>query len=771
MALLAMLAPSLERPTAVYAASITVNTTDDELNGDCSLREAITAANTNAVMDACTPGVPGADTITFGVTGTITLSNSLPAIADALTIDGPSAASLTISGNNAVGVLTVNAGKTLNLRKVTIANGYGEVGSGILNNGGTLIVADSVIANNRGVDGGGIYNSSGGSVELINSTLSGNIADGYGGGIFNYGTFTITRSSLIGNRAVHTFITYGGGGIANAGTLRVISSTLSGNVADCFGCPGGGIYNLTGVVTLINSTLSGNTARSGGGVFNQSSSGFVTIVHSTFFNNRGPSGGANLLNFGGPIVLRNSIIANNLLSGNCFGNPFINSGRNLQFPNATCGSTIPVADPLLGPLQDNGGPTLTHALLSGSPAIDAVPVANCSEAPTDQRGVTRPQGPACDIGAFEVVVNQPPTAEAGGPYSVNEGGAVTVTASGSDPEGQPLTYTWDLNGDGTFETPGQSATFSAASLDGPGSHPIAVQVTDDGGLTATDQATINVFNVAPGATFNEPGTVNEGDVISLSLTDPADPSSADVAAGFTYAFDCGDGNGYGSFGPASSVSCPTDDNAIRAVGSKIRDQDSDETEYTATVTIDNVAPIANFTAAPGTLIAGQSATLVFSNPLDPSAADTAAGFLYSYDCTNDGAFELATSSLTSYACSYPIADAFTARGRIQDKDGGFIDYTVEITVLTPREGIEGLIEKVGDLVAQGVLNGGQGNALIAKLEAAIRQIDRGNVQTAINQLEAFVNQVNALMYADILPPAEGQPLIDAANEIIAALGG
>jgi hypothetical protein len=396
-------------------------------------------------VDACSAGAPGADTITFSVIGTITLSSSLPAITDALTIDGPSAASLTISGNNAVGVLTVNAGKTLNLRKVTIANGHGNVPSGILNNGGTLIVADSVIANNRGLDGGGIYNSSGGSVELINSTLSGNIAEGWGGGIFNFGTFTITRSSLIGNRSEHSFITYGGGGIANRGTLRVISSTLSGNVADCFGCPGGGIYNMTGVVTLINSTLSGNTARSGGGVFNQSSSGFVTIVHSTLFNNRGPLGGANLLTFGGPIVLRNSIIANNLLSGNCFANPFFifDGGHNLQFPNATCGSTIPVADPLLGPLQDNGGPTLTHALLSGSPPIDAVPVANCSEAPTDQRGVTRPQGPACDIGAFEVVVNQPPTAEAGGPYSVNEGGAVTVTASGSDPEGQPH-HTWIL---------------------------------------------------------------------------------------------------------------------------------------------------------------------------------------------------------------------------------------------------------------------------------------------------------------------------------------
>ena len=458
--------------------------------------------------------------------------------------------------------------------------------------------------------------------------------------------------------------------------------------------------------------------------------------------------------------------------------------------------------------------------------------------------------------------NTAPVAEAGGPHNVNEGGSVTVTASGTDPENGPLTYAWDLDNNGSFETPGQSVTFSAAALDGPSSHTITVQVTDNGGLTATDQATIDVLNVAPNATFNEPGTLNEGDAISLSLTDPADPSSgdveagfeyafdcgdgggygdfgsstsascptdddgaravggklrdqdggeteytatvtidnaapgatfnvpgivdegnainlsltdatdpssADVTAGFTYAFDCGDGNGYGLFGPASSVSCPTDDNAIRAVGGKIRDQDSGETEYTATVTIDNIPPTASFANTSGTLIAGQSATLAFSNPFDPSTADTAADFGYSYDCTNDGTFELAASSLTSYACSYPIADAFTARGRIEDKDGDSTDYTVDVTVLTPRQGIEGLIEQVQALIP-GSLNGGQGNALIAKLEAAIRQLERGNVATAINQLESFINQVSALISGGILPPEEGQSLIDAANEIIAALG-
>jgi probable HAF family extracellular repeat protein len=95
------------------------------------------------------------------------------------------------------------------------------------------------------------------------------------------------------------------------------------------------------------------------------------------------------------------------------------------------------------------------------------------------------------------VTNQPPTTDAGGPYSVDEGASVTVTATGNDPEGGALVYAWDLDNDGTFETSGQSATFSAAGLNGPSSHTIAVQVTDDGGLTATDQATVYVLNVVP----------------------------------------------------------------------------------------------------------------------------------------------------------------------------------------------------------------------------------------------------------------------------------
>jgi hypothetical protein len=128
---------------------------------------------------------------------------------------------------------------------------------------------------------------------------------------------------------------------------------------------------------------------------------------------------------------------------------------------------------------------------------------------------------------------------------------------------------------------------------------------------------------------------------------------------------------------------------------------------------------------------------------------------------------LADSSLTRFSCAYPVAGAFTTRGRIADKDGGLTPYTVSITVLTPSQGAAGPIDQVRALMP-GTLDSGQGNALISKLQEAIRKIDRGNV-AAINQLQAFINQVNSLISDGVLTAAQGQPLIDTANDIIAAL--
>ena len=182
------------------------------------------------------------------------------------------------------------------------------------------------------------------------------------------------------------------------------------------------------------------------------------------------------------------------------------------------------------------------------------------------------------------LVDTAPTADAGGPYSVAEGGSVTVSATGSDSGGDPLTYEWDLDNDGTFETPGQSATFSAASLDGPSSHTVTVRVSDADSAT-TNAATVTVTNVAPTATFEAPASTSAGFPFTIALTNPFDPSSADTAAGFTYAFNCGDGTGFNAFSPSSSRSCSTTEPGTRTVRGKIRDKDGALTKYTAIVSV------------------------------------------------------------------------------------------------------------------------------------------------------------------------------------------
>ncbi len=175
--------------------------------------------------------------------------------------------------------------------------------------------------------------------------------------------------------------------------------------------------------------------------------------------------------------------------------------------------------------------------------------------------------------------NHPPTVSAGGPYTVAEGGTVTLTATGSDPDGDTLTYAWDLDGNGTFETSGQSPTFTAG--DGPATTTVTVRVTDPSGASATASAVVTTTNVAPTATFNAPGTATQGSTFTLSLTSPSDPSAADTAAGFQYAFDCG--SGYGAFSAASTTTCTAGTASTLSVGGKIRDKDGGVTVYSGSI--------------------------------------------------------------------------------------------------------------------------------------------------------------------------------------------
>ena len=152
-------------------------------------------------------------------------------------------------------------------------------------------------------------------------------------------------------------------------------------------------------MTVSNSTFSGNSATSGGGgSFNRE--GSANISNSTFSGNSAYYGGG-IYNANGAVTLKNTIVAYSPTGNNCHGT-LINGGNNLSYPDTTCPGIN--RDSKLGPLQNNGGATHTMALLSGSAAIDAGNDAICAAAPVnnlDQRGVTRPRGPHCDIGAVE----------------------------------------------------------------------------------------------------------------------------------------------------------------------------------------------------------------------------------------------------------------------------------------------------------------------------------------------------------------------------------
>jgi hypothetical protein len=279
---------------------------------------------------------------------------------------------------------------TLRLTNTTLdGNSARSLGGGIMSNG-VLTVTRSIVRFNSASSGGGLYLNSGNNI-LTDNTFSGNSA-GFGAGVANYAATTITNTIFTDNRA-----TTRGGAIGSYGPLAVNNSTFVANSAISY--VGGGIDN-GGVLTVTNSTFSGNSAATyGGGIRNYYSR--LTIDNSTFSGNvAGISGGGIYLGDYSTLHLRNSTLANSSIGGDCFTTTTgkISTNLNNLIEDGSCGAAL-AGDPLLGPLQDNGGPTPTHALLPGSPAIDAGDSATCLA--EDQRGVARPQLDGCDIGAFE----------------------------------------------------------------------------------------------------------------------------------------------------------------------------------------------------------------------------------------------------------------------------------------------------------------------------------------------------------------------------------
>jgi CSLREA domain-containing protein len=348
------------------AATFTVNSTGDAGDGtcdaaECTLREAIAAANASADND-----VIEFDTTFFASAQTITLGGTQLSIANngSLTINGPDAKSLTVSGNNASRVFYISPGANVTIGGLTVTKGNGTGSAGF------------------NTCGGGIYNDNA-SLTLNNSAVSENSVP--------FGTNCNEGSGI--------FILYG--------TLNVRNSTINNNTGAA------GIVLYTGTANVINSTISNNSGNWSGGLDGFGPSSTFNLTNVTVTGNTGNSGAGISAN-GSTFNVRNSIIANsNGLDCNSGGTVNI---QNSLVEDGSCGVTSGVNgnlidDPNLGLLADNGGSTKTHALLSGSPAInagsDCVLTANgCGNGNAaltkDQRGGNRKFGSAVDMGAFEV---------------------------------------------------------------------------------------------------------------------------------------------------------------------------------------------------------------------------------------------------------------------------------------------------------------------------------------------------------------------------------
>jgi hypothetical protein len=389
------------------ATTITVSNTND--SGPGSLRQALASASDGDTIDAT------------GISGAITLTTGELLVDKSVTINGAGADVLAVDGNSTSPVFQIASGETVTISNLTIRNGRDDF------------------------SGGGISNGDGATSTITNCTVSGNSAGGIqgeGGGIFNGGTLTISNSTVSGNTVGSAGgVTGDGGGVFNGGTLTVVNSTVSGNAANSKSGEGGGIFS-DGTLTIVNSTVSGNTAGKGAGIDNSGTATTVTITNSTFSGNAALAYGGACFNQG-TLQIANSTLSDN--SADVFGggvltvgtlqigNTILNRGHsgenihsfgevtvislgyNLSSDDAAGFLTGPGdqinTDPVLGPLQDNGGPTFTHALLPGSPAINAGNPGFTPPPFFDQRGpgFDRVGDGRLDIGSFEVQSGATPT--------------------------------------------------------------------------------------------------------------------------------------------------------------------------------------------------------------------------------------------------------------------------------------------------------------------------------------------------------------------------
>jgi hypothetical protein len=470
-----------------------------------SLISAITTANgtpggsTLVLPTGCVYTLESANNTTEGGTG-------LPVITGNVTIQG---AGSTITRSSATGVTAfrifdVASGGSLTLNSLTLSNGLannGQQGGGAIFNHGTLAVTAGTFTNNSspattGTSGGAIDSS--GTLTVTTSTFSRNSAQ-EGGGIMNQNIATVTNSTFASNTAT----TFGGGASVNAaGTETLAGDTFIGNTG-----PGGGALDNDATLNISDSTFTNNTGgtNGGGAVVNF---GTTTVKQSTFSGNTSPYG-ANIFNYTGfTLSMSMDVVAVGLTGTNCGGlAPITDLGYNID-TGSSCGFSAPNhslsnTQPQLDALASNGGSTQTMALPVGSPAVDAIPTSTpgCAGT-TDQRGIARPQGNGCDIGAYELVATSgdhtPPSVPGGLAVTSVTSSSVSLKWNASSDNVGVTGYTIYRNGASVGSTGGPAATtFTDLTASPITSYSYTVDAFDGSGNHSARSAPVSVTTPAP----------------------------------------------------------------------------------------------------------------------------------------------------------------------------------------------------------------------------------------------------------------------------------
>ncbi len=546
-----------------------------DVNGNRTLRAAIMQANATAGPNTIVVAA-GNFALTISGAGEDAAASGDLDITDPLTLIGTGPATTIVDGNHLDRVFSVTATASISGMAITRGTAPANEDGGAIDSDANLTIDDCVISHSTARRGGGIYHDDGGvsatltmtncTIDQNTSTLSGgglhfgsssvgNISDSsitansspFAGGVgASDTTLTLTRVLVFGNSAINgaggigagsrltidqstiasnTVASGPGGGIYNYNTfeLSVTDSTINGNTASS---SGGGIYTvLSNNVSLSQVTVSGNEASQGGGIF--VGNGIVALSSSTVTANSASTSGRGIQNNSGTVSLQNTIAAGNDIGPDVAG-AYTSLGNNLIGDIAAAtglideangdqvgGGAKPVVDPQLGPLQDNGGPTLTHLPLPGSPAIDRG--YNTGAPATDQRGFARPQdgdgdGTATvDIGAVERTL-----AQIHGLKFHDRNGDGMQAQDGSEPGLAGWTIYLDSNNNGMFDA----------------GEPSTVTMADDPATTGVDETGMYwLMGIEPGihriSEQLRPGWVQFSPVIDFvpqSLTTDAGPT-------------------------------------------------------------------------------------------------------------------------------------------------------------------------------------------------------------------------------------------------------